>query len=1201
MLTKFEARSSRVKAVALHSSATWVLCGLHNGAVQIWDYRMSTCVDTYTEHVGAVRGADFHLNQPLFVTGGDDYTVKVWNYKLRRCLFTLTGHMDYVRTTFFHHEQPWVASCSDDFTIRIWNWQNRKSIACLPGHNHYVMCAQFHPFSDLIVSGSLDKTIRVWDISALRHRKEEVGLTQDLLGTTDVVVRYELEGHEKGINWVAFHPCGDLLLSAADDRTVRLWTMSGTSCYVSRTFTGHSGNVCCAVFYRNDYLVSCAEDRTIRVVHMSSGVTVQTFRREVERYWIMACDATRNLVVTGHDAGLQVFKLTRERPAFAIHNATHLYYTCQNKMSAYSFETEEVNSCTLAYQFYPPTTLSCCPTTGGVLLSYAGGGPLIEWLAKPLGARTCTVDGTMKGIDGVFFGGHKLAFVDANGKMCIQNVSKSSGKPQQTDFSCSRIFPGPVGCVLCQSDDKVLLYQVAQHGAIAEATVTAVRYVVWDKDFSKVALIAKSTVTVLTKRLKPIASVAESSARIKSVAFDETRDVMYFTTSDHLKYCYLRNGETSTISTLKNVVYLVRAVGDTIYVLTRDGRVLRKELDNAELNFKLKLHQQSYRDLIRIIQQGKLKGQALVGYLHKHGHSEIALHFVSDPLTRFNLAVECGAIDIAKATAIELNDPAIWRRLADTATRFGDIQLAQFASAKAGNYYASGLLALLTGNTASVASLVDTTRDDNFRLHYGMYVEDAKQRVTILSKANQLPLAYVTAKSHGLDDLAAQVLERMEPEVAARAQQQRFHAPPQRRPVEPATENWPMLQVEESVFARLLKEPGQLDAIVQHELDDDVAAGAGWDDDDDDDNGALGGGGGGGFGVDAVGDDAAGAEEEGGGWDDDLDIDLSAALPAGAGGAGASGGYVVPREYPPMTQSWADLYTLPAFHVAAGAFPTALRLLQRQIGLVDPTPLKPYMMQLWAAVNGCRPAPHGPSAVFSMSTQPPDSEMEARHAPALPDYMPVLAEKLRVGYQLFVEGKFGEALDVFRSILHLAVMTVVRDDQQKATLREIMTVAPEYTRALALQLQLRTLNASSAESLQMALYFTHFRLHRAHLTLALSQAMSKAYKLKNIKTAAEVARRLLEQDPPKNKAQQAAAIIAEADRNPTNAIQIDYDERNPFTMCSASFKPIYKGVVSPLRCSYCLSPVDPSYKGSVCPVCGLARIGVDCAGLANRV
>ena len=53
--------------------------------------------------LGPVRGISFHQQQPLFVSGGDDYKIKMWNYKLKRCLFTLLGHLDYIRTTVFHH------------------------------------------------------------------------------------------------------------------------------------------------------------------------------------------------------------------------------------------------------------------------------------------------------------------------------------------------------------------------------------------------------------------------------------------------------------------------------------------------------------------------------------------------------------------------------------------------------------------------------------------------------------------------------------------------------------------------------------------------------------------------------------------------------------------------------------------------------------------------------------------------------------------------------------------------------------------------------------------------------------------------------------------------------------------------------------------------------------------------------------------
>jgi len=53
---------------------------------------------------GPVRGIAFHSNQPLFVSGGDDYKIMGWNYKTKKRLFLLQGHLDYIRNVSFHHE-----------------------------------------------------------------------------------------------------------------------------------------------------------------------------------------------------------------------------------------------------------------------------------------------------------------------------------------------------------------------------------------------------------------------------------------------------------------------------------------------------------------------------------------------------------------------------------------------------------------------------------------------------------------------------------------------------------------------------------------------------------------------------------------------------------------------------------------------------------------------------------------------------------------------------------------------------------------------------------------------------------------------------------------------------------------------------------------------------------------------------------------
>lgn len=52
MLIKFESKSNRVKGVSFHPKRPWVLSALHNGTVQLWDYRMGTLIDKFEEHDG---------------------------------------------------------------------------------------------------------------------------------------------------------------------------------------------------------------------------------------------------------------------------------------------------------------------------------------------------------------------------------------------------------------------------------------------------------------------------------------------------------------------------------------------------------------------------------------------------------------------------------------------------------------------------------------------------------------------------------------------------------------------------------------------------------------------------------------------------------------------------------------------------------------------------------------------------------------------------------------------------------------------------------------------------------------------------------------------------------------------------------------------------------------------------------------------
>lgn len=124
---------------------------------------------------------------------------------------------------------PWVLSASDDYTVRIWNYVSRALLYTMTGHNNLVMCAQFHPTNDLIISCSLDQTLRLWDYSVLKKKHTSIeGREKATDGPSriEVEVKAIIDAHDRGINWCAFHPTGNLIASVGDDRRVKLWKFS---------------------------------------------------------------------------------------------------------------------------------------------------------------------------------------------------------------------------------------------------------------------------------------------------------------------------------------------------------------------------------------------------------------------------------------------------------------------------------------------------------------------------------------------------------------------------------------------------------------------------------------------------------------------------------------------------------------------------------------------------------------------------------------------------------------------------------------------------------------------------------------------------------------------------------------------------------------------------------------------------------------
>uniref|UniRef100_A0A8B9NB68 Coatomer subunit alpha n=2 Tax=Accipitrinae TaxID=8955 RepID=A0A8B9NB68_9AVES len=1216
MLTKFETKSARVKGLSFHPKRPWILTSLHNGVIQLWDYRMCTLIDKFDEHDGPVRGIDFHKQQPLFVSGGDDYKIKVWNYKLRRCLFTLLGHLDYIRTTFFHHEYPWILSASDDQTIRVWNWQSRTCVCVLTGHNHYVMCAQFHPSEDLVVSASLDQTVRVWDISGLRKKNLSPGAVEsdvrgitgvDLFGTTDAVVKHVLEGHDRGVNWAAFHPTMPLIVSGADDRQVKIWRMNESKAWEVDTCRGHYNNVSCAVFHpRQELILSNSEDKSIRVWDMSKRTGVQTFRRDHDRFWVLAAHPNLNLFAAGHDGGMIVFKLERERPAYAVHG-NMLYYVKDRFLRQLDFNSsKDVAVMQLrSGSKFPVFNMSYNPAENAVLLCTRASNlenSTYDLYTIPKDADSQNPDAPegkrSSGLTAVWVARNRFAVLDRMHSILIKNLKNEITKKVQVP-NCDEIFYAGTGNLLLRDADSITLFDVQQKRTLASVKISKVKYVIWSADMSHVALLAKHAIMICNRKLESLCNIHEN-IRVKSGAWDES-GVFIYTTSNHIKYA-VTTGDHGIIRTLDLPIYVTRVKGNNVYCLDRECRPRVLTIDPTEFKFKLALINRKYDEVLHMVRNAKLVGQSIIAYLQKKGYPEVALHFVKDEKTRFSLALECGNIEIALEAAKALDDKNCWEKLGEVALLQGNHQIVEMCYQRTKNFDKLSFLYLITGNLEKLRKMMkiaEIRKDMSGHYQNALYLGDVAERVRILKNCGQKSLAYLTAATHGLDEEAESLKETFDteketiPDIDHNA---KLLQPP--APVMPLDTNWPLLTVSKGFFEGTIASKGKGGALAA-DIDIDTVGTEGWGEDAElqlDEDGFVDAGEG--FGEEGLGK----GQEEGGGWEVEEDLDLPPELdvPAGPAGAAEDGFFVPPTKGTSPAQVWCNNSQLPVDHILAGSFETAMRLLHDQVGVTNFGPYKQLFLQTYARGRTtyqalpCLPTMYG---------YPHRNWKEAGLKNALPAIglkLNDLIQRLQLCYQLTTAGKFEEAVEKFRSILLSVPLLVVDNKQEIAEAQQLIAICREYIVGLSMEIERKKLPKETLEQqkriCEMAAYFTHSNLQPVHMILVLRTALNLFFKLKNFKTAAAFARRLLELGPKPEVAQQTRKILSACEKNLTDTYQLNYDMHNPFDICAASYRPIYRG--KPVeKCPLSGACYCPEFHGQICRVTTVTEIGKDVIGL----
>ncbi|XP_042063672.1 coatomer subunit alpha-1-like [Salvia splendens] len=1193
MLVKFEIKSNRVKGLCFHSWRPWILASMTTGVIQLWDHFMGILIGDFRQHRGPVRSVHFHTSQPLFVSGGDDFKIKVWNYELHQCLFTLLGHHDYIRTVQFHHEAPWILSASDDQTIRIWNWQSRTCISVLNGHSHYVMCASFNPKEDIVVSASLDQTIRVWDIGALRKKStvspaddilELSQMNPDFFGGVDAVVKYVLEGHNRGVTWVSFHPTLPWIVSCADDRQVKVWHMEDKK--VILTLKGHMNNVSCVLFHaRQNVIVSNSEDKSIRVWDATNGTALQIYKKKHDKFWILAGHPEMNLLAAGHDSGMIVYKLKRERPAFSV-SANALVYVKGRFLCVFEYSTQKDTQLIPIRQpdfnklNQAPRILSYSPAENAVLVCSDTDGGSYELYIIPQDSygRGDAVQDAKKGTGGsaVFIARNRFAVLErSTNKVLIKNLTNDVVNKSVLPVATNAIFYAGKGNLLCRSENEVVIFDPQQMIVLGDLqTSFVVRYVVWSPDMKSVALLGLHTIVLADKNLVQRCNRHET-IRVKSGAWDDN-GVFIYTTLTHIKYC-LPNGESGIIKTLDVPVYVTKIYGSTIFCLDRDGISRPIIIDSTEYIFKLSLLRKRYDQVMSMIMNSELCGQAMIAYLKK-GFPQAALHFER---SRCNLALKSGNIEKALELGKKINEKDYWYRLGVDSLWQGNAGIVEYAYQKTRNFERLSFHYLITGNLKKLSKMMKIAEVKNEvmgQFHDALYLGDVQERVKILENAGHLPLAYVTASLHGLHDIAERLASNLGENLPSLPEGKKASLLIPPSPVLCAGD-WPLLRVSEDIFEGGLDEAGRgvdedyeeaVDVDYEEPFDADLGEALNTGEVDGMEN----------EGIAVVAEEAVKHEgnDKVGGWDHE-DLDLPPEMPEADSNA-CSSVFVAPSPGMPVIQIWVQRSSLAAEHAAAGNFEIAMRLLYRQLGIRNFSPLRTQFIDLHMGSHtylpDCTSAPvasaaleRGESASPNVGGHPALSSNSSRldenatggymattghlgirniqpwgtqftdpHMGShthLPDYAsapgasvaspnvgghPALStkfsrldEKVTDGYMATTDGKFSDALGYFMSIMHTIPLIVVERMEEVEKVKELVITIKEYVLGFKMELKRRELKDDPVRQQELAAYLTHCNLQPLHTRLALLNAMSVCYKAQNLRSAANFAQRLLETEP----------------------------------------------------------------------------------------
>lgn len=283
-----------ITTVSFSPTGKHLLTLLADGTAQVWDVASPTVPVASFHHAKIISAHSWSPDGAHVVTASDGLSV-MWSAQtgMMACLFD--GHEGLVRSVAFDAQGLRLVTGSQDFSARVWSTTTCSEEERLD-HNDWVLTARFNADGSRILTTSDDKNAYVW------HPRAS---TVQLVVST--VPALTLRGHRSSVFAGLFTQTGEIVVTASDDKSIRLWdTETGLEL---ATLKGHTGHVrLIAPLLDQDLLASASQDGTARIWRIRNTVaTTELIQHDADPskdyVWGSALSPDRKLAVTaGADA-----------------------------------------------------------------------------------------------------------------------------------------------------------------------------------------------------------------------------------------------------------------------------------------------------------------------------------------------------------------------------------------------------------------------------------------------------------------------------------------------------------------------------------------------------------------------------------------------------------------------------------------------------------------------------------------------------------------------------------------------------------------------------------------------------------------------------------------------------------------------------------------------------------------------------------